>query len=200
MNATLDEWFEMHILAYEASLMRFLRRSWRNQSELDDLRQEIYIRVYEAAAKALPQLPKSFLFATARHLLIDRMRRGRVVSIEAIGGMEELDGLNVTIDEPSCERKVSARQDLQRLSFAFDALPPRCREVLWLRRVDDLTQKEVARKLNISEGAVEKALARAVLLLMQTTYEERAESRNKRGGEEGKPCDFEIKRDEPQSC
>jgi RNA polymerase sigma-70 factor (ECF subfamily) len=179
MTDTLDTWFETQILIHEDSLMRFLRRSWSNASELDDLRQEIYVRVYEAAAKALPHLPKSFLFTTARHLIIDRIRRGRVVSIEAVGGWGELDDLNVFIDEPSTETRASARQELQRLAVAFDGLPQRCREVLWLRRVEDLPQKEVARKLDISEGAVEKALARAVQLLTKTIFGGQADEKDK---------------------
>jgi RNA polymerase sigma-70 factor (ECF subfamily) len=175
MTNALHQWFETHILIHEEALVRFLVRSWPNRSEIDDIRQEIYVRIYESAAKALPHTPKAFLFTTARHLLIDRARRGRVVSIEAIGGWEELDDLNVIIDEPSSETRASARQELQRLAGAFDELPQRCREVLWLRRVRDLPQKEVARHLDISEGAVEKALARAVQLLAKRTFAGRTE-------------------------
>ncbi len=191
MPEALHHWFEAHILIHEGSLMRFLARSWPNRSEIDDIRQEIYVRVYEAAAKSLPHTPKAFLFTTARHLLIDRARRGRVVSIEAIGGWEELDDLNVIIDEPSSESRASAREELQRLAVAFDELPQRCREVLWLRRVRDLPQKEVARSLNISEGAVEKALARAVLLLAKALFGGKPEYREDLGRGESKGIDDE---------
>jgi len=145
--------------------MRFLGRSWPNRHELEDIRQDTYVRVYEAAAKALPLVPKAYLFATARHLMIDRVRRSRVVPIEAIGGLGELEDLNVLIDEPAYETRANAHQELRFLALAFNELPPRCRDVLWLRRVEDLRQKEVGLKLGISEGAVEKALARAILLL-----------------------------------
>jgi RNA polymerase sigma-70 factor (ECF subfamily) len=168
MSNSLDRWFAEEVLVHEESLMKFLARSWSNRSELDDIRQEAYVRVYEAAAKARPQATKSFLFTTARHLMIDRVRRQRIVSIEAIGGLGELDDLNVLIDEPSSEARASASQELRRLATAFDALPARCREVLWLRRVEDLPQKEVARRLGTTEKAVERALARGVDLLAGT--------------------------------
>ena len=163
-----DRWFAEEVLVHEESLMKFLRRSWPNATELDDIRQETYIRVYEAAAKALPQATKAFLFTTARHLMIDRVRRQRVVSIEAVGGLGELDDLNVLIDEPSSETKVSAREELRRLAEALDGLPSRCRDILWLRRVEDLPQKEVARKLGLTEKTVERALARGVELLARS--------------------------------
>jgi RNA polymerase sigma factor (sigma-70 family) len=168
MSDSLDHWFAEEVLVHEESLMKFLRRSWRNATELDDIRQETYIRVYEAAAKALPQATKAFLFTTARHLMIDRVRRQRVVSIEAVGGLGELDDLNVLIDEPSSETRASARQELRRLAEALDGLPSRCRDVLWLRRVEDLPQKEVARKLGLTEKTVERALARGVELLARS--------------------------------
>jgi RNA polymerase sigma-70 factor (ECF subfamily) len=46
-----------------------------------DLRQDIYVRMYESARDALPTSPKALLFATARNLMIDRMRHHRVVHI-----------------------------------------------------------------------------------------------------------------------
>jgi RNA polymerase sigma-70 factor (ECF subfamily) len=170
MSESLDRWFAEAILIHEGPLVRFLRRSWPSRDEVDDILQDTYVRVFESAAKALPQAPKSFLFTTARHLMIDRIRRRRVVSIEAVGGLGELDHLNVLIDEHSSETKASARQELRHLAAAFDALPPRCRDVLWLRRVEDLPQKEVAQKLGIPAKAVEKALARAVQLLATTAF------------------------------
>ena len=164
---SLDTWFKREILIHEAALMLYLRRSWSQRDELHDLRQETYVRVYEAAGKARPAMPKSFLFATARHLMTDRLRRGRVVSIETVGDFEPL---NVLIDEVSPERRLGARQVLKRLAEAFDRLPDRCREVVWLRRVEELPQKEVASRLGITEKTVEKHVAKGVRLIAEHFY------------------------------
>jgi RNA polymerase sigma factor (sigma-70 family) len=167
VDESLNAWFTREILVHESALMRYLRRSWFRREEIHDLRQEIYVRVYEAAAKARPAMPKSFMFTTARHLMTDRLRRSRVVSIEAVG---DLDALNVLIDEISPERRLSARQDLKRLTDAFDRLPNRCREVVWLRRVEELPQKEVAARMGISEKTVEKQVAKGARLIAEYFY------------------------------
>lgn len=86
MDEDLDGWFAREILSHEASLVRYLTRMWRNRHETLDLRQEAYIRAYEAAMTARPSSPKSFLFTTARNLMADRARRERVVSIQAREG------------------------------------------------------------------------------------------------------------------
>lgn len=167
MDDSLNNWFAREILVHESALMRYLLRSWFRREEIHDLRQEIYVRVYEAAAKARPAMPKSFMFTTARHLMTDRLRRGRVVSIEAVG---DIDALNVLIDEISPERRLGARQELKRLTDAFDRLPDRCREVVWLRRVEELSQKEVAARMGISEKTVEKQVAKGARLIAEYFY------------------------------
>ena len=162
VDDSLNAWFCREILVHEGALMRYLLRCWFRREEIHDLRQEIYVRVYEAAAKARPAMPKSFMFTTARHLMTDRLRRARVVSIEAVG---DIDALNVLVDELTPERRLSSRQELRRLSAALDRLPDRCREVVWLRKVEDLSQKEVAARMGISEKTVEKQVAKGARLI-----------------------------------
>lgn len=180
MDTTLDAWFVSEILVHEAALVQYLRRCWPQADEIVDLRQEVYVRVYEAAAKARPLQPKSFLFASARHLMTDRLRRSRVVSIEPAGDFESL---NVLVDEVSPERRFGARQILRRLAAAFDRLPGRCREIVWLRRVEELPQKEVALRLGISEKAVEKQIARGMRLLAEYYHGDDAAPSAPRRGE-----------------
>ena len=159
---SLDSWFKREILVHEEALMRYLARCWQKSAELVDLRQDVYVRVYEAAAKSRPYAPKSFLFTTARHLITDRLRRQRIVAIDAVG---DLDALNVMIEELSPEVRTSAHQELRRLADAIDGLPPKCREVIWMRRVDDLPQKEVAARLGVTQKTVEKHVIKGMQLL-----------------------------------
>lgn len=167
MDHELNSWFAREILSHEAALVRYLARTWPNREEIHDLRQEVYMRVYEAAKKSRPQFPKSFLFTTARHLMADRVRRRRVVSMEAIG---DLGDLNVPVEEVSPEQRLHATQELMKLARAFSILPPKCREVVWLRRVDELSQKEVASRLQISEKTVESHVVKGTRLLADAMF------------------------------
>src|ERR1700729_1597446 len=167
MDEPLDAWFKREVLAHEAALVRFLLRMWPNRHEVPDLRQDTYVRVYEAAAKSRPQAPKSFLFATARNLMADHIRRRRIVAIDAVGDM---DALSVLVDSISGEHRALAQQELRRLAEAIDRLPPKCREAVWMRRVDDLPQKEVAARLGISQKTVEKHVMKAMKLLAAAMF------------------------------
>lgn len=161
-EGSLDNWFIREILVHEDTLVSYLLRRWPNRPDVNDLRQDTYVRVYEAAAKSRPPVPKAFLFSIAAHLLADRMRRRRVVAIDAVGDIEALD---VLVEEVSPERRLSAHEELRRLAQAIDLLPPKCREVVWMRRVDEVSQREVARKLGISEKSVEKHVMKGMKLL-----------------------------------
>src|SRR3546814_18515114 len=95
MDDSLDDWFARAILVHEGALESFLRRAWPNRDEIHDLRQEAYVRVYEAAARSRPTTPTPFLFTPARHLATDRLRRRRVVSIAPVGSPAALNGMFV---------------------------------------------------------------------------------------------------------
>lgn len=164
MTESMDEWFQREVLVHEPVLLGYLRHVWPRREEIKDLAQESYARVYQSALTARPATPRAFLFATARHLMVDRLRRERVVSIQAIG---DLEALNVLVDELSAERCATAHQELARLSEALDALPPRCREVVWLRRVEELSYREIAERLGIGVKTVESHITHGLKLLAE---------------------------------
>jgi RNA polymerase sigma factor (sigma-70 family) len=163
----LDHWFATEVLPHEGLLQRYLLRVWRNPSEVADLIQEVYVRVYERARDQRPQQPKAFLFATARNLMTDHLRRSRVVSIDTV---QEVDGIEALVDEMSPERHLSARQDLGRLAQAFDSLSDKCRDVIWFRRVEGLSQRETADCMGLKEEAIESQLARGIRTLARAVF------------------------------
>lgn len=163
----VEDWFVREVLPLEAILMHFLRHNWRDQSDIEDLRQEVYVRVCESAQKHLPEAPKAFVLATARNLLIDRVRRGHVVPIDAVA---DLDLLGAVIDTPAPDQTAIARQELERLQLALELLPPRAREVVILRRIEEYSGREIAARMGISEATVWEYLADGMLALANALY------------------------------
>ena len=170
MPESLEDWFRREILPYEAALVRFLSRKWVKPADVQDIRHDIYIRVLEAAERERPAAPKAFLFTIAKNLLVDRARHDRIVAIDLL---EDLESLGVLIDELSPERRASGREQLTRLSALFDRLPERRRQVVWMRRIEDLPQKEIARRLKIAEGTVEKHLVLGIRSLADAFFGQR---------------------------
>jgi RNA polymerase sigma factor (sigma-70 family) len=164
IDQELENWFVSEILPHQVALTSFLKRVSRFSSEVADLRQETYIRVYESAARARPRYPKAFLIATARNLVIDRLRHDHVVPIDHIANNAVVD---LSIDELTPERRLEAHEVLRQLSRAFDALPERTRSVIWLRRIAGFSQRQAAASLGIDEGAVEGHMSRGLRRLAE---------------------------------
>jgi len=170
----VDAWFVREILPLEAALMQYLQHNWRNKSDIADLRQDIYVQVYESALKGLPESPKAFVFTIARHLLIRRMRREQIVPFEAVS---DFDALGAAIETPGPENSVIARDELRRLQGAVDRLPPRAREAFVMQQVEGLSRREIAQRMGVSEKTVKTHLRDAGRTLANILYGEHADMR-----------------------
>jgi len=165
--SSVESWFTRVVLPLEPALMQFLRHNWRNQSDISDLRQDVYERVFAAALKEIPTHPRQFVFTTARNLLINRIRDEQVVPFEAV---TDIDALNTAIDAPGPDRTVQARDELRRVQSALDSLPPRCREVVILRRVEGLSRKEIALRMGVAEDTVTEHFIKGMRRLAGLLY------------------------------
>jgi len=168
--ADVKAWFVREVLPLEAMLMRFLQRNWRNAGDVEDLRQEVYAQVLKSAESNIPEKPKPFLFATARNVIVDRLRKENVIPIDVVS---ELEFLTVPTDAPGPERTTYARDTLRKLQRALDQLPPRYREALLMTRVNGLSRREIAQRMGISEQAVSNYVHRGMFVVADLLYGER---------------------------
>ncbi len=165
--ADLHAWFLREVLPLEAALTQYLRHNWQNQASVADLLQEVYVRVYEAARKQIPESTKSFVFTTAHNLLVDRVRREKVIPIEAV---EDLEALGVAADAPGPDEQVTARDELRRVQAALEQIPPRSRETFLLFHVQGLNPREIGQRMGISEKTVSWHLNESVQILADMLY------------------------------
>lgn len=163
----VSAWFVREIMPFEANLMHYLQRNWRNASEIADLRQEVYARVLAAAQERIPDNPKHFLLVCARNLLIDLVRREHVVPMESFGDFDAL-GIASTGAEP--DRLIIEHEELSRMEAALEQLPARTREAIALAYFQGLSGKDIAKRMGISQSRVSHYLAEGALILGDILY------------------------------
>jgi RNA polymerase sigma-70 factor (ECF subfamily) len=132
--------------------------------DIDDVIQEMYAKFLMLDTLETIRFPRQYAFLTARAIIIDHIRHSRVVSITSSGSLELLDVPTLQANGEEC---VEFREEVREVVAALDQLSKTCRETLILRRVEGLSQKEVARRLNISEKTVEKHMANGVRMLIK---------------------------------
>jgi len=175
MRGTID-WIASEILPHEPAVRQWLRQLVHWRHEEDDLIQEAYCRVARLPDTDAIISGRAYFFTTIRNLMIERIRRDRVVRIETVA---EIDDLSVIDDAVPVDRRVSAREQLRLVQRLIDNLPARCRGVFLLRRIEGLSQRQTAERLGLSENIVEKEVARGLRMIMAelATLEEQGELR-----------------------
>ena len=151
-----SRWFREDIRPHERELRAFLQRRFPSLGDVDDIVQETYARLLRAREGGTATLTRAYFFVVARTIALDLVRRNRTVSLDRLGEMEEL---SVVEEGPDAAEALSHEQELQLLADAMSALPPRCREILTLRRIHGLSHREIAGRLGIAEGTVNAQLA-----------------------------------------
>jgi len=157
-------WLSRHVLPHEPALRGWLRHRRVEGLETDDIVQETYAVLAGLACVDHIENPRAYAFQTAQSVILRHLRRARVVRIDALGDLEQL---NTPLDDPSPEHQTAARQELRRVSDLIARLPSKCREAFTLRKVEGLSQREVAVRMGISESTVEKHIGRALRTLME---------------------------------
>ena len=143
-------------------LRRYLARLLRNEADAQDVAQDAYRRVLPELEKNRVEKPEAYLFTTARRLAINQLRRRANTPADAVDSAV-LD--QTASPSPGVAQTVIARHDLATVERAMEQLPPGCRAVLLLRRVELLSHEEIARRLGVTVSNVEKQQARALRLL-----------------------------------
>jgi RNA polymerase sigma-70 factor (ECF subfamily) len=152
------QWFTAELAPHEPALRAYLH-GIAAPSDIDDLVQETYARLLRARERGPVAHPRGLLFATARNAARDLFRRRAAANTIPIA---EMDGTRVFDAAPNAAETASRRQETDLLAAAIAELPPRCREILVLRKFENLSHREIAGRLGISVHTVEAQLTKAL--------------------------------------
>lgn len=151
----LNAWFCREVLPLERVLTAFIRRNWRVAEDVMELRQDIYEQALIGAQRGIPANTRAYMYTLARNRLINHAKRARIVSFDIIA---DLDTVDRDIDMFAAERQLTARDELRHAQAGIDKLPPRCRDVVRLRKVEGLSTQEAAEQLGVTKATIEQQL------------------------------------------
>jgi RNA polymerase sigma-70 factor (ECF subfamily) len=149
--------------ASKAALRRYLGRFFSVPQDVEDMLQEVFLRAYAAETRTPILLARAYLFRVAKHVALNELARRKTF---ATSSMEDFDDPDVVGSEtqPGVEQEVDGRRRLALFASAVAALPDQCRKVLVLKKIEGLSQREIAKRLGIAESTAEKHLAKGLLL------------------------------------
>lgn len=151
-------WLAREVLPHEPMLRQWLFGKLRCHAAIDDVVQDIFLRLSQTASVDHISTPRNYIWSTAISVLRDRARRARVAPSDFADSDEALE---LPCEAPSPFRQLCAREELETVLGLIAGLPERTRQVLVLRRLERLSLAETASLLGISPSAVEKHQRRA---------------------------------------
>lgn len=153
---------------HQDRLMRVCQGFLHDPEEARDAVQEVLLKAYRKSGSYRPRgQVYTWLYRIAVNHCLNKLRRRKIVRFFSLtGGPDESSGEGPGLDPvdaaPGPAERLDARERWARTRRALAALPEGQRSAVILARLEGLSQKQVAEVLEITEGAVESRLFRAM--------------------------------------
>jgi RNA polymerase sigma-70 factor (ECF subfamily) len=158
--------FETLYRRHRGALYRFVLRALKQRAPAEELFQEVWIRVIEARSRYAPQARfTTWLYTIAHNLLVDHWRRKGLTLVQ-------LDEEVAVAAPDNPARQAEARQSLERLMHALEALPAAQREAFLLHEEAGLSVAEIASVTGAGEEAAKSRLRYAMAKLKAAVEDE----------------------------
>src|SRR5216684_7800616 len=152
---------------YQHRLLRYLVYLSGNRDLAEDLFQETWIRVLERGHQYDGRHEFStWLYAVARNLTIDYLRKKSPVSLDGLMEDEDHAPLEPADTRPTAWQLVQQHEQAERIGAALAGIPAEYREAIVLRFQDGLALEEIATVTGAKLGTVKSRLYRGLNMLM----------------------------------
>ncbi|MEW6238514.1 MAG: sigma-70 family RNA polymerase sigma factor [Candidatus Omnitrophota bacterium] len=156
--------FELLVQRWDKRMLNYFLRCVGNRDEAEDLRQELFLRIYNHRRSFAPGGSfQAWLYRIATNLVIDKFARKRSPVMRPIDSN----------DEENCERSLAAADGLsrdeasrreigRRIEEALDLLPGEMRIALVMRHFENLSFKDIAEVLHLPESTIKTRVYRGL--------------------------------------
>lgn len=133
----------------------------RDKDEAKDVVQDVLAKLWEKRDELdVTANLAGYLYTAVRNKIFDLIKHKKVIS----GYMETFFAPEANGDEYA-DHLIRERQFAAMIAAEIEALSPRMREVFELRRIENLSNKEVAKRLNITESTAADYMKKAIKIL-----------------------------------
>ena len=145
---------------HAGQLRNYLYYRCKNLERSNDLVQEAFTVLWEKCKEIIPAAAASFLYTVAKNRMLNLIKKDQVrLRFE----LEQDEAM----DTESPQFNMEYNEYKQKLERAIEGLPDGQREAFLMNRIDKLTYREIAMRVDISVKAVEKRIHKALVKLRE---------------------------------
>lgn len=152
-------------MRFRVRLCRYFEKHGVPRDEIDDLVQDVFLRLASRAHLESADYLEAYIFKSAANLLHDRHRR-RTTRAASMHEVYEEDIHGSAFATPGPDSLLHSAQSMERFLAALHELPERTRTIFTLYHLEDLPHQQIARRLGIAVSTIEKHMARASAYLL----------------------------------
>jgi RNA polymerase sigma-70 factor (ECF subfamily) len=159
--------FEFLFRSYYSNLCKYARNIVHNESMAEDLVMDIFARIWESPEKIMISTSISgYLYQCVHNHCLNYLTRKHKqfseLNAETIEKLKALIPQDISADPLT---GINVNELSNRIELSIEQLPPECRNIFVLSRTEELSHKEIASRLGISENTVKVQIYRALIKL-----------------------------------
>lgn len=146
---------------YKDPLYFHARRMLGDHDEAKDIVQDVFASIWtKRETLVLPAAVDAYLYGSIRNRILNFIAHQKVIS-------RYTDAIDAFIEKGAAttEEQIAEKELINMLKTEIALLPPKMREVFELSRAQQLSHKQIAEQLNISDKTVKKQVNKAIKVL-----------------------------------
>ncbi|WP_116769125.1 RNA polymerase sigma factor [Maribacter litoralis] len=143
-------------------LRNYLYYKFGDMQRAEDIVHDSFVKLWNKCSSVVYDRVTGFLYKIARNLMIDNLRNKKVA-------LKFEKGLVHVQENEDPYFKLRTKEFRSKLESVISNLPEKQREAFLMNRIDKLTYKEIALRLEVSETAIEKRISKALIKLNSIT-------------------------------
>ena len=159
--------FEFLFKSYYSNLCKYARNILHNETTAEDLVMDIFVKIWEIPEKLVISTSISgYLYQSVHNHCINYLTRKHKQFSEL--NTETIEKLNTIIPQDSSADPltgININELSLRIDKSIELLPAECKKIFILSRIEELSHKEIASRLGISENTVKVQIYRALIKL-----------------------------------
>lgn len=159
--------FEFLFRSYYPGLCKYARNIVHNETTAEDLVMDIFAKFWESSEKLIISTSVSgYLYQSVHNHCINYLTRKHKQFSEL--DAETIEKLHVLLPQDTSADPltgISVTELSSRIEKCIEHLPVECRKIFVLSRIEELSHKEIAIRLGISENTVKVQIYRALIKL-----------------------------------
>lgn len=149
---------------YYQKLCFFANTYLRNSEESEEVVADVFLTIWKNRHQlTIEKNLKSYLYVSVRHASLTAIKKRQPL-------FEDVEDILFTTNllDPSDPEQLLTYKELQhQLDVAIESLPPRCKQIFLMSRMESLTYREISEILGLAEKTIENQLVKALGILRE---------------------------------